>query len=108
VIVGGGLAVGLALALFSAQGLTSSESPYIPVIAFLFSAGIGGFVALLFSLYALYAGHRALYFIKRAGGAPSIRRTAQVGLIMGYCEVAIPIVCVIAFFALGAFVGPIH
>ncbi|HEX9039215.1 MAG TPA: DUF4190 domain-containing protein [Ktedonobacterales bacterium] len=62
--------------------------------------GVGGLLALPLSIAAVVTGHLALSKIKRSGGAVSGHSAALAGVIMGYVEIAVPIISFIVFFAL--------
>ena len=62
--------------------------------------GLGGFLALTCSIPAVITGHLALGKIARSGGATSGRRVALTGVIMGYVEIATPLLCTVIFIVL--------
>ena len=97
------IAVGALLgALAAASPADTITSPYEQIAVLPFTIGLAGLVALALSIPAVVTGHIALSKIKRAEGALGGRRAALTGLIMGYCEIAVPVLCLIIFVALVA------
>lgn len=97
VIVVAGLLIGALVAGTGAGAFTSTQEQAAMVPLF---TGVGGFIALLASIPAVVTGHIGLGRINRSGGAVSGRGAALTGVILGYCEIAIPLLCTVIFIAL--------
>jgi uncharacterized protein DUF4190 len=86
------IVVGVILGILTEAVATTGAPIDVPGVT-----GVASLIALVCSVPAVITGHIAMGRIRQSGGALSGRRAAITGLILGYIEIATPIICLVLF-----------